>query len=154
MESELREDLLVGWHYSYSDDNWVTPVRECLEGLSDNQARKRLAPFEHTVWEIALHLAVWNENIVERMTTGEKEAHPPEGSWPEVGCDWEADKQRLYRSFDEVRINLQSLSEESIRRNAYGLPDLFCRFTHNGYHLGQLWMMRQLLEYSEEQASC
>ena len=35
---------------------------------------------------------------------------------------------------------------DKINASPYGLGDLICRFTHNGYHLGQISKIREFYE--------
>src|SRR5688572_19014881 len=98
-EADLRRDLLVAWEYTYLHDSWVNPLEEALAGVTPAEALWPPSPEGKSIWEIVLHTAVWNENIVERIETG-KEAHPKEGAWPPLpettdDTAWETAKKRL-----------------------------------------------------------
>lgn len=148
-DAELRRHLLTAFEYSYRHDDWVTPLDELLEGISAEQALAKPPWAEKGVWEIVLHLAVWHENIVERILMGQK-AHPPEGAWPPVpeaatDEEWVKSKERLGQALDSVRRMLETVPLDQISASPYGLADLLCRFTHNGYHLGQITKLREAL---------
>src|SRR6185369_15078626 len=80
-DQETRELLSTAFEYSYLHDDWVYPLSDGLEGISAEQAAWRPGPELMGIWDIVLHVAVWNENIIERIETGEK-ARPSEGAWP------------------------------------------------------------------------
>ncbi len=149
-DEDIRKDVLVAFEYCYLHDDWVNPLGEALDGLTAQQAVQRCGPETKGVWEIVLHLAVWNENIVERILTGER-ARPLEGAWPPLPEDssehaWEGAKKRLWDSLALVRSTVESVPFEKLTGPPYGLPDLFCRFTHMAYHIGQITKLRECWE--------
>ncbi len=149
-EATLRRDLLTAWEYTYLHEDWVNPLDEALAGVTPKQALWPPSPEGKGIWEIVLHLAVWNENIVERIETGQN-THPKEGAWPPIpetpdDVAWESAKRRLNEAIDSVRVMLETVPWEKVEKSPYGLPDLLCRFIHNGYHLGQITKIREVLE--------
>lgn len=152
-EDDLRRDLLVAWEYTYMHDDWVNPVDEALSGVTPKEALWPPSPDGKGIWEIVLHLAVWNENIVERIETGQN-TRPEEGAWPALpettdDVAWESAKKRLTDSLESVRKMLETVPWENVEASPYGLPDLLCRFTHVGYHLGQITKIREVLDVAE-----
>lgn len=146
-EDQMKREIATAFEYSYLHSDWVEPLESVLDGLTPEQAARRLAPESTTVWEVVLHLALWHQNIVDRIETGQP-VHPPVG-WPPMPPEidvagWEEAKARL-------RIALASVAEVIAREpldklaSHYGLADLMCRATHNGYHLGQIVKMRERL---------
>jgi hypothetical protein len=149
-EEALRRDILVAFEYCYLHDDWVNPLGEALESLTALEALRNCGPETKCVWEIVLHLAVWNENIVERILTGER-ARPSEGHWPTLPDDrdepaWDAAKTRLWDSLNLMRTTVETVPFEKLTGPPYGLPDLFCRFTHMAYHIGQITKLRECWE--------
>jgi hypothetical protein len=143
----LSRHLRTALEYTHVHDDWVSPAREELGGMSAADALWRPIGVEKCVWEIVLHTAVWNENIVARVRTGEK-SHPSEGSWPPLPDEptdeaWTAARERLYASLAALDELLATSSVEQIEASAYGLEDLLCRFTHIGYHLGQIQKLNE-----------
>lgn len=146
-EQEVRDLLRVGLDYSYLHDDWSEPLTQALEGINAEQAAWRPGPELMGIWDIALHLAVWNENIVERIETGER-AHPREGAWPprteSLGeADWEAAKSRLWHSIEALGNLIDNVPFDKIRSSPYGFGDFTCRFTHLAYHIGQIVKIRE-----------
>src|SRR4029078_296164 len=102
------------------------------------------------IWDIVLHLTVWNENIVERTKTREK-THPKEGAWPPPPTtadanQWELDKKRLVDSIESIRSMIQSTPLDDLQAAPYGLGDLLCRMTHLGDHLGHIGKLRECVD--------
>jgi hypothetical protein len=144
---EIHRQIRIAYEYCYVHDEWVNPLAEALDGVKAEEAAWR-PPDGKGIWDIVLHLAVWNENILERMETGEKSS-PAEGHWPlpeePDELAWEAAKERLSRSLEGLRLYLETHSLDEMT-GAYGLADLFCRFHHIAYHLGQITKVRELRE--------
>lgn len=147
-EQTLRQTILTAFEYAYMHEDWVNPLDDALVGVTAEQAAWRPPGSEDMgIWDIVLHVAVWNENIVERIETGQN-THPTEGAWPARAAvlddaAWEAAKQRLRDSLDSVHRLIETVPFEKIDQSPYGLPDLMCRFNHVAYHLGQITKIRE-----------
>src|SRR6476659_1713269 len=103
-EDAIRKELDIAFEYGYAHEDWVNPLAEALEGVSARAALWRPSAEGKGIWDIVLHLAVWNENIVERTETRQK-AHPSEGAWPSPPSNpdetaWMRDKARLTASIE------------------------------------------------------
>ena len=147
-EKVLREAVLSGFEYSYLHDEWVTSLEEALGGITAVQALHRPSEGAKGIWDIVLHLAVWHEDIVVRVMTGEL-SRPAEGAWPsppQVADEdaWNSAKKQLWSSLEAEREMIRTVPWQKIDKSPYGLADLICRFTHNGYHIGQIVKMREL----------
>lgn len=148
-EGRLLNDLRVAFEYAYRHDDWVAPLEEELAGLTAQDAAWRPAPEAKSIWEIALHTANWNENIIERIQSGER-SRPHEGAWPPMPEDpteeaWEAAKTRLRHSLQAIEDFLTTTTIAKIEASPYGLPDLLVRYIHVGYHIGQITKLREEL---------
>lgn len=144
-DEALRRQLLTGLEYCHLHASWVTPLEEALSGLTAEQATRRSDQDSKSIWEIVLHLTVWNENIVERVQSGEPVR--PREDWPgppEVADEaaWESAKGRLRDSLALVRRLIETEPMAKLAGPPYGLADLLCRFTHTAYHIGQITKMR------------
>jgi uncharacterized damage-inducible protein DinB len=65
-----------------SGDAWHgPPVDATLSGISLEQAAARPLPNGHSIWEIALHIAVW-DRVVARRFRGEVFEPSPAEDWP------------------------------------------------------------------------
>jgi len=151
-QEALRKDVLVAFEYSYLHDDWVNPLEEALDGVTYVEALWSPGPDSMNIWRIVLHLAVWNENMVQRIETGEA-SKPDEGAWPPLPVvqdesTWTDSKQRLRNAEESLRSTIASVPWEKIQNSPYGLADLLCRLTHNGYHLGQITKLRECISTS------
>ena len=149
-EGTIRKHIRIGFEYSYLHDDWVNPLADALEGVTASEALSRPCPDCKGIWDMVLHMAVWNENIVERIRTG-KPGRPADGAWPPIADPpdeeaWERAKQRLMNSLESVRETIESTPLGVIEASPWGLGDLFCRFIHNAYHIGQITKMREYME--------
>jgi len=151
-EQVLQQQILSAFEYSYKYDDWVNPLDEALAGATAEEAAWRPGPEGKGIWDIVLHMAVWNENIVARIRSGERE-RPAEGAWPPLPAvkdeaTWAQSKQRLLNSLDLIHAEIESTLPEGLQ-GPYGLADLFCRFNHIAYHIGQITKMRELRARSD-----
>ena len=151
-EAEVMKELAVAFEYTYKHDDWVTPLSEVLQGVSSEEALWLPAPKGKSIWDITLHLAKWNENIVERVYWREP-SHPEEDAhWPKpprapTEADWLEAQGRLDRSIRSVGEMLASASLDKIQAGKYGLADVLCRFAHLAYHIGQMTKIREQYEH-------
>src|SRR3569832_2583651 len=107
-ESEVRKQLDIAFEYCYAHNVWVNSLDDALAGVTSRAALWRPIPPGKGIWDIVLHLAVWNENIVERTESGER-VHPEEGEWPATPdhpdeAAWAAAKRRLVFLFDSGKL--------------------------------------------------
>lgn len=151
MNDDFREKLRVGWEYTWRHDSWVEPLADALEGVTAEQASRPPAESSESIWRIVLHLAVWNENIVARVEQN-SQLHPDEGAWPNLPEslseeNWSMAKQRLSDSIELVDLMLRETPIDQLLNNGYGFADILCRFTHMGYHIGQIVKTREILGF-------
>lgn len=151
-EDNVLNQVSLAFEYCYLHDSWVTPLEEALSDVDLDVALFKLNQDSKSIWEIALHLTVWNENIVERVQT-KVATRPTEGAWPKLpefqdARAWEQSKERLKHSFESVQQLIESTTMAEINASPYGLADLLCRFTHAGYHIGQITILKQALSRS------
>jgi hypothetical protein len=149
----LRNTLLTTFDYSYRHDDWVNPLVEALDGVDVEQALWKPRPELKCIWEIVLHMAVWTENMVQRIQ-GPRDARPSEGAWPGLPANpdagaWSEATYRLWRALDTLRGAIQtapfSLLQERPWPEGTVLDDLVCRFIHNAYHIGQITKLRECM---------
>ena len=147
-EQAYKRDVLIALEYSYVHEDWVNPLADALAGVTAEEAAWRPGPERKGIWDIVLHMAVWTENIVERMRSGEN-ARPAEGAWtppPAVPDEvaWEDAQRRLWDALAALHAYIEARPPASLWGSPYGLADLLCRFIHNAYHIGQITKMREL----------
>ena len=156
-EQAVRRDVLIAFEYSFKHHDWVNPLADALAGVTAAEAAWRPGPGVRGIWDIVLHMAVWTENIVERMRSGERSS-PAEGAWPPppAAADeaaWEEAQRRLWDALAALHAYIETNTLAALAGSPYGLGDLFCRFIHNAYHIGQITKMRELRAAPDATAS-
>ena len=143
----VKRDVLTAFDYSYLHEDWVYPLADALAGVTAQEAAWRPAPDGKGIWDIVLHMAVWTENIIERMRSGER-VSPAEGAWPPPPAvldeaAWEEAQRRLWDALAALSAYIEASPLDALAGSPWGLGDLFCRFIHNAYHIGQITKMRE-----------
>jgi hypothetical protein len=146
-DQDFTRQLSVAFEYCYLHDDWVMPLEEALRGIQVEEALWRPGPDSKCIIEIVLHMAVWNEDIVGRIESGQK-SRPAEGAWPVLPSELDNKTlqeavDRLWKSLELVQQLVERVSIKQIEKSPYGLGDLLCRYIHNGYHLGQISKLRE-----------
>jgi len=91
---------------AFAGDPWWGPsTQHVLRGVTARQAAHRPLPEAHTIWEIALHMASWNREVLRRLRTGICR-DPEEGDWPAQPTpteeNWRSTCDRLEQSFRDL----------------------------------------------------
>jgi hypothetical protein len=135
-------------------DAWHGPsLRMLLAGVTAEHAARRAVPSGHTVWELVLHIAVWDEICARRLrgeliqaTTGSPE------DWPAVSgtgeADWQSAVARLVRAQQELVETVRGLPEAKLAETVPGRSwtnHLMIHGTlhHDLYHAGQIGLLRR-----------
>ena len=137
---------------AFHGEAWHGPaVKEALAGVSARQAAARPLASAHTIWEITLHIAVW-EDVVRRRLLGETVAPSDAEDWPRAGeggerawadllARLEAGNRALHDvilAYDESRIDQPPANNRSA---AYVLMQ--GAIQHDLYHAGQISLLKK-----------
>jgi uncharacterized damage-inducible protein DinB len=128
-----------------------------LDGLSGEEAARRVPGANHSIVELVAHMQFWQSWFLERC---EGRAAPMVASaasgWPEARAeDWD----QLRQGFLETLERLAALGEDPARLAAAVSPAIefapLAHFTirdalthvaeHNAHHMGQVVLLRQLI---------
>jgi uncharacterized damage-inducible protein DinB len=142
-------------------DSYAAPPAHILQGLDDELVHRQIPGAPHTVYEELWHLAFWQQVSLE-WVGGIETPYPAQ---PSRGFPTEADKHR--ESWNQLcQRFLDGCAEAAaITRDAGGLEDvvrcpsrpgapvrtmsvreqLESLAAHNGYHLGRIVLLRQLM---------
>jgi uncharacterized damage-inducible protein DinB len=129
-------------------------VREALEGVDAARAARRPAGGGHSIWEIALHIGVW-EGIVRRRLAGESiTALPPAEDWPAVTdtseAAWQRTRATLLETHRQLRAAMAAFPEARLAemvpgtktpRSFYG--EMHGLLQHDIYHAGQISLLKR-----------
>lgn len=132
---------------------WHGPsVREVLEGVTAKQAVQKPIPGAHSVWEIVLHVAVW-EGVVRQRLTGERTGDDSDvPDWPVVGetteAAWRGVLDDLARGHQRLRETIAAQPESKLSETVPGKKnsfygDLHGIIQHDLYHAGQIPLLKK-----------
>lgn len=136
------------------DDGWHGPsLRKLLEGVTAEQAARKPVPDGHSIWELCLHIAAWDEICARRLagedlraTTGSPE------DWPAVGAttasDWQAALTRLREAQQTLVRSVARLAEARLDEKTVGWPwtnhtMIHGTLHHDLYHAGQIALLKR-----------
>ncbi|HEX2187657.1 MAG TPA: DinB family protein [Longimicrobiaceae bacterium] len=133
---------------------WHGPsLREALDGVTAEQAAARPVPGAHTIREIVLHLAAW-EDALRRRLEGERTDEPAEGDWPAAAGEGEAGWAELLGTLGERQRRLRDAAArlDDAQLDAAPYEGTFTRYVtlhgevqHTLYHAGQIVLLRKAL---------
>ena len=162
MTDELR--LIAGAvHHMYEGPTWHGPsVREALDGVSANDARARMLPEAHSIYELTHHLAAW-VGEVERRLRGNTPGDPVDGDFPPTGIEVDETTWRAVQI--QLRDRHHALVEAILAFQASRLGEpvgntldaslgtgrtyremLRGVIEHDAYHAGQIVLLRKGLD--------
>ena len=126
-------------------------VLEALDGVSATRAAKRPIKGAHSIWEVALHIGVW-EDVVRRRALGEKFQPTDAQDWPAVGAKtpaaWAAVIRKLKAGHAKLREVVASYDDARLDQPMVpGGSSAYVQFhgaiQHDLYHAGQLAMLKK-----------
>ena len=132
---------------------WHGPsVREVLAGVTAEQAARQPLPDAHSIWEIVVHIGVW-EAFVRRRLEGEVITDvPPEQDWPPVAdtseTAWKRTLEDLERGHQRLRKVISELPESRLSDTVQGMGYsvyfmLHGVVQHDLYHAGQIALLKK-----------
>ena len=131
---------------------WSGPsVLEALDGVSATRAAKRPIKGAHSIWELALHIAVW-EDVVRRRALGEKFNPSDAQDWPAVSARtpaaWSAAIRKLKAGHEKLREVVASfddarLDEPLVPGGSSGYVQFHGAVQHDLYPAGQIAVLKK-----------
>jgi uncharacterized damage-inducible protein DinB len=140
-------------HRAHEGEAWHGPaLNEILKGITAEAAAGRPIASAHSIWEIVLHVGVW-ESVVRRRLSGEVIGDlPPEQDWPAVGEPsegaWKQALAALDRGHEELQRVLMRLTDRQLAEVIPG-PGYSVYFMLHGtvqhalYHAGQIALLKK-----------
>ena len=148
-----KDDLLETLRRSFDGDAWHGPaVLDTLSEVTAEQASWQPPQGAHTIWEIALHIASWANEVAQRLEGG-KPGAPKDGDYPQPTGSWEDAIARVRAARDRLLEVVERLSDSELNKliGSNHNPELATGFTyagsieglaqHNAYHAGQIRML-------------
>jgi uncharacterized damage-inducible protein DinB len=137
---------------AFAGPAWHGPaVFEVLHGVSARRAAARPVAGGHSIWEIVLHVAAW-EQVVARRLGGEPAAPTPAQDWPPVrdtsAAAWKRALRLLARRHREARQAIASLTDAALEARAAGESYSAYVLAHGAaqhgiYHAGQIALLKK-----------
>jgi uncharacterized damage-inducible protein DinB len=157
MSSPGSESALIAEQLrrAFEGDAWHGPaVLELLEDVDAATAAAKLLPKVHSVWELLLHVEVWDAAALRRLD-GEK--FQPEGTAnfplvPKLASEaaWRKAIAHAKRTHDRLVKTVAGLPESRLRDRVPGKKYDFCFMLHGVaqhelYHAGQIAILKKAL---------
>jgi len=143
---------------AYEGEAWHGPsLREILADVTAEQAAARPLPNAHSIWELVLHIAAW-ENAARNVLEGLPINVPPEENFPTISDTSEAAWQDALATLETVHHGLRAAIARSTDADLDTLVDnkdtgrrysVYCLLhgvvQHDLYHAGQIVMLKKAL---------
>ena len=142
---------------AFEGEAWHGPaVLEILDGVSAVQATARPVANAHSIWELTLHIAVWDE-VARRRLAGEVVQPTPEQDYPPIkdtdARAWEDTQAHLRRTHDALVQAVAAMPDARLAEKVPGKdPDDYTLYymlhgivQHELYHGGQIALLKKAL---------
>ena len=139
---------------AHEGEAWHGPsVEELLKDLSAETALRRPIAGSHNIWEIVLHIGVW-ESIVRRRLSGEVvTAVTPEQDWPVVGessdSAWKGTRDEIRLGHGRLQQTIARLTDRQLNEPVPGMGYNVYVMVHGAvqhtlYHAGQIAILKKV----------
>jgi len=142
-------------HRAFAGEAWHGPsVLEILSGLDASGAAVRPLPGAHDIWEIVLHIAVWDD-VARRRLAGEVVEPTPAEDWPAVTETtpeaWQRAVDHLTQTHDALIRSVTAFSDARLLERVPGKEPAYNTIyfllhgvvQHELYHAGQIALLRK-----------
>ena len=125
-------------------------LMELLADVDAARAAAKPLPRAHSIWEVVLHIAAW-EDVARRRIEGEAVELSPEQDWPPVRnsdeAAWREAIAALTRGHEALRRSMAKLDDAGLGARAPGKEyDMYFLLhgviQHDLYHAGQIAVLK------------
>ncbi|HJT16669.1 MAG TPA: DinB family protein [Thermoanaerobaculia bacterium] len=143
------ERLLDQLNRAFGGEAWHGPaLRNLLDGITERQAQAHPIEAGHSMLELVLHIATWNEVVAKRIGGIEAKSENVD-DWTDVSkFSWKQAIERLEKAQSQLCDAVARLSSEELDEPAAGLKS--SNFTqisgalqHMAYHAGQIALLKK-----------
>lgn len=141
---------------AFAGEAWHGPaVLELLEGVSATQAAAHPIPGAHSIWELTLHIAAW-EDACRRRLEGDPAQLSDDENFPPIAdtseAAWAATKQRLRDNHQKLldaiaRLDDSRLDQPIVNSNEIPFSSVYVTLhggvQHDLYHAGQIAILKK-----------
>ena len=149
---EERDRIVDQLRRAFEGEAWHGPsVLEALEGVTWKKALLKPIRKGHSIWELVLHMAAW-EDVVRRRLLGESPDITDEQNWPEVkdpsGAGWTRALGVLRAGHTKLRETAAGISDSLLDQSPTGKHStryvlLHGIIQHDIYHAGQISILKK-----------
>lgn len=137
---------------AFDGEAWHGPaLMEILHGIDANKAAAHSISGAHSIWELVLHVAAWEQVITRRITRGEAITLSDEQNFGHIEqateAKWREAVETLRRNHSELIKTVSSLPESGLNNGVPGKPYnvlsmLLGAVQHAAYHGGQIALLK------------
>ncbi len=137
---------------AFEGNAWHGPaLLEVLQGVTAARAAAKTVTGAHSVWEIVLHVAAW-EDVVRRRLGGEPVELSAAEDWPAVretgDAAWSAALEKLRSGHSALRRAVAKLSDARLKEEVPGASYSTYHLVHGViqhdlYHAGQIAILKK-----------
>lgn len=144
---------------AFNGGAWHGPsVRELLNGVTADQAAAHPIPGAHSIWELTLHIAAW-EDACRRRLEGDPAQLSDDENFPPITdtseAAWEEAKRKLLKlhnqllvaitATDDARLDQPIIDSAETTFNSVYVT-LHGGVQHSLYHAGQIAVLKKAIE--------
>src|SRR5579871_2020829 len=140
----LRNLLLEQLKATHTNKDWFVPANIAVQGVTPEQASWTDGHGNHSIGQLAYHLAFWNEQSLAKFKgeTPEKYSGKNDETFDAFDAKkWKETVARLDKVMFDLEKFVETADEKTIEKNA---PTIARLGTHNAYHIGQIIYIRRL----------
>ncbi|MBS1618652.1 MAG: DinB family protein [Bacteroidetes bacterium] len=140
----MKNHLLEQFSATFDKKQWFVSLRDAVQGLTDSEARQKLAADQHSIYDLVVHLIFWNDRYLHKL-------HGQ--TLPKVMSNEESFRTETDLHFDQLMVRADEVFSRWEVEIEKGLPAdqdtdwvsiLGNISLHNAYHIGQIVILRKL----------
>ncbi len=142
--TSAKEILLTQLKSTHTQKDWFVPVNVALEDVTDEQAMWRDNSSNHSIGQLAYHLAFWNERQLAKFNGQPQAEFSGENEETFNSFDkttWDKIVNKVDRVMTALEKAVEAAAEAKLKE---WYPTLANISTHNAYHSGQISFERKL----------
>ncbi len=139
----LREVLLAELKSTHTSEEWFVPANIAVKGLTAEQASWTDGKGNHSVGQLAYHIAYWDRRSLEKLKgeTSPKFSGNNDETFDKFDAKtWDATVKDLDDVMNELEKWVETADDAKLAQNAQVFTHIS---THNAYHIGQIIYVRK-----------